>query len=237
MPDPPFGWMALGGCYGCSAPPLRVGAFGDSTTAPRAGVWVYADQLAAAFAARDRSHEIFNAGVPGNTTAMGLARFQTDVLDLLPDTVIIQFGINDSMVDAWKYATEPRVSLLTYKANLKYFAQTLHSLGVRVIFMTPNSLRWTDPLRYFYARGSYPGRPDYPDSPYDPNDPRGICATLDPYAIVVRQVSAEESCPLVDVHAAFEAHPDTASLLGDGMHPNSAGHTIVLGGLLAGVPT
>ena len=51
--------------------------------------------------------EVYNRGVGGNTTAMALDRFQTDVLPLLPGFVIIEFGINDAYVLPW--CRTPRV--------------------------------------------------------------------------------------------------------------------------------
>jgi acyl-CoA thioesterase-1 len=40
---------------------------------------------------------ITNRGIPGDTAEGGLARLQHDVIDLNPDLVVIQFGLNDAL--------------------------------------------------------------------------------------------------------------------------------------------
>ena len=40
--------------------------------------------------------EIVNRGIPGNTTAQGLARLDKDVLSLKPSLVIVELGGNDA---------------------------------------------------------------------------------------------------------------------------------------------
>lgn len=201
-------------------PELTIVAFGDSTTAPRSRVATYAAQLDWALADRGVAAAIINAGVGGNTTAMARERFAADVLAYEPDIVIIQFGICDAAVDVWKGASEPRVTIEEYEANLQYFAETLRERGARVILMTPNPLRWTDALREMY------GKP-----PYDPEDPDGFNRFLRDYAKRVRAVAARTGATLVDAFAVFEAHGQVEGhtvddLLLDGMHPNSTGQAL-----------
>lgn len=43
-----------------------------------------------------RGYEVTNAGVPGDTTRLGLERFPRQVQVPMPDAVIIQFGHNDA---------------------------------------------------------------------------------------------------------------------------------------------
>lgn len=190
-------------------------AFGDSTTAPRGELNVYANRLAEAFP----EAKVTNAGVGGNHTNAALLRFHRDVLSKNPDIVIIQFGINDAAVDVWKSPpeSEPRVPLFIYEANLRHFVRTLRNLGANAILMTPNSLRWTPKLKELY------GKP-----PYDPEAEDGFNALLRDYAEVARQVAEEEGVPLVDVFVAFEK-AGAGQLLLDGMHPNDAGHELVAG--------
>ena len=197
-------------------------AFGDSTTAPRQiegkSLPVYADLLAA-----ERSIEVVNAGVPGDTTVAARARFERDVLRTKPDLVVVQFGINDAAVDVWKSppASTPRVLLADYAANLRFFVDEAQRCGARVILMTPNPIRWTVKLRELY------GRP-----PYDPQDPDGFNVLLAGYAQAVRDVAHEAGVPLVDVQQAYrdKAERDGIAvdeLLLDGMHPNAQGHRLV----------
>ncbi len=135
-------------------------AFGDSTTAPRtvagAPVPVYADLLRAELPAWGITGTVLNRGVPGNTTADAMARFDTDVLAHHPDLTIIQFGINDAAVDVWKDppATTSRVALRQYVANLTAMIRQLREAGSQVILMTPNPGRWTPELRALYGRAA-----------------------------------------------------------------------------------
>jgi lysophospholipase L1-like esterase len=202
------------------ADPLKIVAFGDSTTAPRTNVVTYSEVLAKRFG---HSAQVVNKGVGLNTTALALVRFKHDVLDEQPDVVIIQFGINDAAIDVWKTPaqTSPRVAIADYEANVRTFVGKLRATGAKVILMTPNQMRWTPKLLELY------GRP-----PYDPKDERGFNLMLKNYAEVVRSVAREEGTALVDVFAMYEAWEtkngeSCAELLLDGMHPNSRGHGLV----------
>lgn len=210
---------------------LVIVTFGDSTTAPRGNLAIYAQRLDQVLAQQGNPVTVINAGVGGNTTSMARQRFETDVLRHNPKLVIIQFGINDSAVDVYKNppATQPRVALATYRDNLLYFVTTLKGRGTEVILMTPNLLRWTPNLKALY------GKP-----PYNPNDPDGFNLYLRDYAQVVRDIAKETKTPLVDIYAAYEAYAKepgrTADeLLLDGMHPNAQGHQLVTERLMAPV--
>lgn len=205
------------------APHFRIVTFGDSLTAPRDGVVTYTDVLAAELPKLGISADIWNAGAGGNTSTQARARFDRDVLQRRPDLVVIQLGTNDSAIDVWKNppATAPRVGLLEFRDNLLYFIHTLREHHARVILMTPNRLAWTPKLRELY------GRP-----PYNPNGPDGFNILLDAYADMIRGIAAREGVPLIDVAAAMPA-----SLLLDGMHPNTAGHRLVAGLLLKAIPS
>jgi lysophospholipase L1-like esterase len=97
----------------------RVICFGDSIThaqdCAEADRWTtqLAFQLEQASPGR---FEVFNRGIGGNTTALGLDRIQNDVISLLPGLVLIEFGINDAYVFPW--AKIPRVALSGYMENL-----------------------------------------------------------------------------------------------------------------------
>lgn len=201
-------------------PEMTIVAFGDSTTAPRSGVVPYASQLDWAFADQGRNVRVINAGVRGDTTAKASERFESDVLAHDPDIVIIQFGINDAAVDVWRNASEPRVPIDEYEANIEQFVTMLQQQGTRVILMTPTPLRWTSTLRELY------GKP-----PYDPEDPDGFNVILRDYVERVREVARRTGATLVDSFAAFEQYgavegQSVDDLLLDGMHPNSEGHSL-----------
>ena len=198
--------------------PVTIVAFGDSTTAVRGFTKVYASVLQEEL----RNVRVINAGVGGNTTEMGRKRFEQDVLRHQPHIAIIQFGINDAAVDVWKTppATDPRVSLERYKANLRHFVQTLKSKNTHVVLMTSNPVRWTPKLRELY------GKP-----PYQPENADEFNGPLVPYCETVCQVAREEGAELLDMQQAFVEQAKKRgvtvdSLLSDGVHPNDGGHRI-----------
>ena len=192
--------------------------FGDSTTARRKGVGeVYEQRLAKALP----GIRIVNAGVPGDTTERARTRFERDVLARRPDLVVIQFGANDSAVDVWKGATEPRVARKRYEENLRHFVTELQKRKRQVVLMTPGMFRWTDKLREMY------GKP-----PYDAARPDGFCVTLKEYATLVRELAKELQVPLVDVYREQEEYEHVPgqsvnALFLDGMHPNDKGHKLI----------
>lgn len=203
--------------------PLTVVAFGDSTTAPRGAVQVYADCLRQDLPRHGLPVGVINAGVGGNTTEAARARFVSDVLDRKPDLVILQFGINDAAVDVWKTppASQPRVSLERYVANLEFFIESLQAQQRSVLLMTPNALCWTPALKQRYGK-----------APYRPGEAEGFNVLLQEYAEAARGVAKRKGVPLIDVFAAFQCHGKTPGqaiddLLLDGMHPNGQGQRLV----------
>jgi lysophospholipase L1-like esterase len=197
--------------------------FGDSTTASRGKLEIYANWLVRELPEKGIKAEIINAGIGGNTTQMAIARFEKDVLSKNPDLVVIQFGINDSAIDVWKNPpkTESRVSKEKYIQNLEKIVETLKAQKCGVIFMTPNQMCWTQRLKENYSK-----------SPYVTDDPDGFNVTLREYAQAVRELAEKQKVPLVDVYAAYIAYgkvekQSVNDLLLDGMHPNDKGHRIV----------
>ena len=207
---------------GDEAKPVRIVAFGDSTTATHEGIErVYPQRLAGALQARGIKAEVINAGVGGNTTADASVRFQKDVLRHQPDVVVIQFGLNDSAIDLHEGKTEPRVSKHVYERNLAHFVKTLKGRGIRVILMTPNAMLWTAELK------SACGKP-----PYDPEDRWGFNVLNAEYAESVRRLASAHGVPLIDVYQLFLDYDGVEGqraddLLLDGVHPNDKGHRLI----------
>lgn len=206
-------------------------AFGDSTTATRDTVpKVYAQILQEQLPARlGKDVTVFNAGIGGNTTHNALQRIENDVRARHPDTVIVQFGINDSWIysnvqggpsdvpiDAATQAGHPHASYGNYTANLTSIVTTLKGDGARVILMTPNQLQTTGPGAEMAWR----------------NDLLGT------YANVVRSVAAEQQIELLDVwqmYSDYAAEPGHSinDLLVDSQHPGQLGHQLVADRLIA----
>lgn len=198
--------------------------FGDSTTAPRGSLKVYATRVETMLQSIGSSLGVHNAGIGGNTTRDALKRLQTDVLKYQPRIVVMQFGINDSAVDVWRNppATTPRVPLAEYLDNLRRMIVAAQQAKAKVILMTTNPLRWTSKLKDVY------GKP-----PYNPAAEDGFdSATLAGYNEALRKLAAELKVPLVDVRAAYPEfaakHQTTIEgMLLDGMHPNDLGQQLV----------
>ena len=130
-------------------PNLTIVAFGDSTTAPRGALVVYATLLERRMADAGIAGCVINAGLGGDTTAMGRSRFERDVLGHKPRIVIIQFGINDACVDVWDKPpkTQPRLSIGEYETNLRFFIASIRRQCGDVILMTPNPIFWVPAMR------------------------------------------------------------------------------------------
>lgn len=209
---------------------VRIVAFGDSTTAT--SEWapaikeVYAQCLPRTLMAHGITAEVVNAGIGDTTTREGRERLDTDVRSHAPDIVIIQFGINDSWIDADYGQTKPRLTRDEFRDNLHYFIDTLRKDRADVILMTPNPMRWSDPY-YVDVFRKHPGL-------LDTSQERGINALLEIYAQDVRDVAQAENVAMIDVFKVFEDYDKQPGksindllLAGDGIHPNSAGQSLV----------
>ncbi len=187
-----------------AADPVRIVCLGDSVTkAVRPGVLpdeTFCADLERQLTARGQPVEVINAGIGGNTTADGLKRLQTDVLDCHPNYVVLMFGLNDSWIDEGKTAS--RISVDQYRNNLNEMIARLQARNAKVILMTPNPAI----------------RPKY-------GPERN--ATLKAYVDVVREVAVAHGLPLIDVYRHFaelaQEVPDVNTYFTDAMHPNPAG--------------
>ena len=123
-------------------------------------------------------------------------------------------------MDIWQDppATGPRVPPAEFAANLRQMVRELRRRDVAVVLLTTNRIYWSQTYRDLY------GRP-----PYDVNDPEGFNRLhLDRYNDLIREIAAHEQVPLVDINAAYAAHPNPAELLlPDLLHPADAGHELV----------
>ena len=149
--------------------------------------------------------------------------------------VILLFGLNDSAVDVWRNATEPRVPLDVYRQNLTNIVRVLKADGAMPLLATPQPMHWTAKLRDLYA-----GPPHNDESPYDAADPLGFNATLVDYVQVVREIAEKERVTLVDIHQQFMDYhsvegQNLSDLLLDGMHPNDKGHRIIADAFLTAI--
>ncbi len=210
---------------------LRIVALGDSTTAS-ARDWapevqeVYADCLPRRLRSAGVRAQVYNAGIGDTTTRDAVERLDRDVRSHRPDIVIVQFGINDSWIDVDLGSTDPRLTRAEFRNNLREIVRVLEADSARVVLMTPNPMRWSDPY-YIEAFKQHPGL-------LDTGDERGIDRLLELYAADVRTVAADERVAVVDIYQAFESYGRQPGrsvgellLAGDGIHPNQAGQALV----------
>jgi lysophospholipase L1-like esterase len=207
---------------------INIVALGDSTTDAE---WegnvpnVYADRLVGELQARGIESSVVNAGIRNTTSKQALARLDKDVRRHNPDFVIVQFGINDSWIDAYQGRTNPRLSLDEYTYYLTTIIDLLRGEGVQVILMTPNPMRWSE---------MYGDEMRNPALGFDFDDPRGFNRLLDIYAEQVRYLALKKDVPLIDVSANFEAYDQVDGqsihellIPGDEIHPSEAGHALI----------
>jgi lysophospholipase L1-like esterase len=147
---------------------------------------------------------IANMGVSGNTVKDLAARWDTDVLALVPDWLSVMIGIND----VWRQfrksdmgvAVMPDEYERTYDALVARTRPRLQGL----ILMTP-----------FYVQG-------------DRSDP--MRRRLDEYHAITKRLAARHGALSVDTQAAIDlalAEQDYAEIAGDRVHPTTAGHAII----------
>ncbi len=216
-----------------SEPEFTVVAFGTSTAARRVGVSnVYPDLLRKELPEQGICARVVNQGIPSNKTDDALKRYDRDVRAYEPDVVIILYGTNDSAVDVWRKATEPRIPLATFRKNLTALVQMVKADGAVPILVTPQAMAWNEKLKGLYA-----GPPYNDTSPYDAADPLGFNVTLVDYAQAIRDIAQQQEVDLVDLHQKFMEYEAIEGqklddLLLDGMHPNDKGHRLLTDALL-----
>jgi len=121
------------------APGEAVVFFGDSITQ---GYGVRPEESFPALVARDLGLATFvNAGVPGDTTAAGLARIERDVLPHRPRLTLVEFGGNDFL---------RRVPLEETLQNLDGIVKTLITEGTMVVILEVNAGLMGDPYLQGY---------------------------------------------------------------------------------------
>lgn len=149
---------------------------------------------------------VMNVGTSGNNVRDLKARWQTDVIDLKPDYLSINIGIND----IWRQfdcpgQKESHVGIEEYEATLiELIEQTLPLLSGGLILITPHFM--------------------------EPNREDAMRKMIDEYGNVVKKLAKKYNATLVDTQAAFDKiwqyyHP--ARIAWDRIHPNAEGHAVM----------
>ena len=147
---------------------------------------------------------VLNLGNDGDTTRSLLARWQRDVLDLKPDYVLIEIGIND----VWRHFDEPfrtevHISKEEYGENLQKLVDLTKDVK-KIFFLSPYlmELNEKDPFR----------------------------ALMDEFRAVNRAVAEKNDVVYIDLQEAFDQyfqnfHP--TSMNWDRVHPDPTGHLLI----------
>ena len=147
-----------------------------------------------------RKFHLINAGVSGNNTREGLARFERDVASFAPDIVIVTFAGNDCNPHPPKYVPEEE-----FNANMDLIIAKIRAAGAIPVLQT-------------YYKMDYNGM--------EPK--RAELAKR--YMVLVREAAERNNVFLVDQFKYFDAVPhDTLlyKLLLNPMHVNEYGNTLI----------
>lgn len=152
--------------------------------------------------------QIVNAGVPGNTSTQGLARFEKDVASVTgADFVLILFGMNDHAIPMG--GTAPQVDIDTYKLNLSAMADKVAAMGAKPVFVT---MSYVDEEVY---------KERHPEEFLPPYT--GAQNLIDTYSQAMREVAAQKGADLIDMAAACQAYDKAEFLQADGTHLAAGG--------------
>ena len=149
-------------------------------------------------------------GHGGDTIEDVLRRTDADVLELDPDLVVLQVGINDSRLRE-SFPTDHDVPPGRYASGVREFVSRVRASR--------------DPPARIAVVGTVPVdealvRPYKPDKEY-------TTAAAREYNALARDVCRDADATFVDVFRSFEARDPPGSLLDDGLHPNDEGHELI----------
>ena len=155
---------------------------------------------------------IINAGVSGNTAAMGAARVAADILPCSPDLAVVCFGLNDAVAGM--------KALDSYVAALTAIFRVLRSRDIETLFMTPNMMN-DRPVSC----------PNYPQLEAFASKTAELqtLGIMDAYMAAARTTAKENGVTLCDCYADWKAlqaeGADIISLLANGInHPSRDMH-------------
>jgi lysophospholipase L1-like esterase len=198
---------------------LRIVTFGDSVTD---AVGHFDVTEATSFRGRlgevlrrefQREVQMINAGIGGDITRSAVKRLDRHVLAHHPHLVTVMFGVNDAgfyRPDSQTFADTPRVEIEEFTILLEEIVICIQSFPALAVLMTPLPMN-----EHYWGR-------DHP-----PYVAHGLNYLVKEYAQRVIDVASRRGAPAVDLYHHFEAHPETADLVPDGIHPNAEGHRVI----------
>lgn len=160
---------------------------------------------------RPGRYSLYSRGFNGATTAVGLERIDPELSYLLPATVLVAFGANDSYVPV--HRRTPNVGVKEFENNLTEIARYINERGGRALFIAihvPSLDRRTTGQPYALGTG------------------QTYAEAYAPYRDAVEQVASGLKLASVDITSEVERRGKTVSdlVVGDGVHLSRAGHAI-----------
>ena len=148
---------------------------------------------------------VVNMGTSGHTVLDLKARWQTDVLNLKPDWLVIMIGVND----VWRQFDLPRQTEIHVSPEV--YAKALDEL----VAQTKSKVKGLVLMSPFYI---------------EPNPADAMRARMDEYGAIVKKTATKHKALFIDTQAAFNAalqHMHANAIAWDRVHPNNIGHAIL----------
>lgn len=147
---------------------------------------------------------VMNVCTSGDTSKALLERWQSDVIDLKPDYLAIEIGIND----VWRHFDEPYrneifISVEEYAANLQKMVDITKGLK-GLYFISPYLM--------------------------ETNKKDAFRAMIDKYHDAMKAVAEKNGATFIDLQAAFDKyfeHFHPVSMSWDRVHPDPTGHLLI----------
>lgn len=191
--------------------PKKIIFFGDSITQQGVQPGGYVDLIKRSL--NPAKYEVIGAGIGGNKIYDLYLRLEDDVLNKKPDLVVIYIGVND----VWhKQTSHTGTDLDKFEKFYQALISKIKTSGAKVVLCTPAVI----------------GEKKNGANEMDPE--------LDKFSETVRQLSAKNNLPLVDLRKLFTAYDlennteDAAKgvLTVDGVHLNAKGNKTLADALL-----
>ncbi len=182
---------------------MNICVFGDSITWGahdfEKGGWV--ERLKSYCLENHNGVNVYNLGIPGNTTEDLLKRFENEAKTREPKVVIFAIGINDSLYMQTK--GDYNVSLDKFKDNLSKLIEIARTITNTIVFI---GLIRVDESKTTPRPRGIPGR-------YYKNE------SINRYDSVIKEFCERNNFDHIDTGEVINIED-----LEDGLHPNSRGH-------------
>lgn len=201
---------------------MHLVGFGDSISR---GVFVSEKESFLSLINEYTGINVTNSGVAGNNSLEALTRLKKDVIELYPDYVIIQFGMNDHyLIGDRKHNVSPD----NFRRNLLKMIEVIRKNNAIPLIMTIHPVVEGNNELYYYSR--------HPKSLYQFLG--GVSGVINFYNNIILAISKETKTPLIDINKTFFRLQDKGysfeellltlnnSDKNDGVHLSNLGHLV-----------